>query len=58
MEFPPNHHSIYTPVNVVYRIPMKTVYGDGITMPPMPPDSPETLDIDCERIRGIIVELI
>src|SRR5436190_19525698 len=27
MRFPPNHHDIYTPTNILYSIPMATVFG-------------------------------
>ena len=55
MRLPPHHHSIDTPVNLVYHIPMATVYGNGIAIPP---NSPATLDIDCDAIRGVIQEYI
>lgn len=55
MTFPPIHHSTHTPVNIVYHIPLITVYGPGIMLPP---NSPQTLNIDCEEIRRIIVEFI
>jgi hypothetical protein len=55
MQFPPNHHSIYNPVNVVYQIPMQTVYGPGIQIPAT---HAATLDIDCDRIRGRILKYI
>jgi len=53
MRFPPHHHPIDTPVNLVYHIPMQTVYGNGV---PIPPTSPPTLDIDCDWIRDVIQE--
>ena len=55
MRFPPHHHPINTAVNLVYHIPMQTVYGNGIAIPP---NSPATLDIDCDQIRGIIQEFL
>jgi hypothetical protein len=55
MRLPPHHHDINTPVNLVYHIPMQTVYGPGVAIPP---NSPATLDIDCDAIRAIIQEFI
>ena len=55
MRFLPHHHAIDTPVNLVYHIPMQTVYGNGI---PIPPNSPPTLDIDCDVIRDVIQEFL
>src|SRR5947199_79915 len=55
MRFPPHHHPIGTPVNLVYQIPMQTVYGVGV---PIPQNSPATLDIDSDGIRGIIQEFL
>lgn len=55
MRLPPHHHNINTPVNLVYHIPMQTVYGPGVAIPP---NSPATLDIDCDSIRAIIQEFI
>jgi hypothetical protein len=43
-------HPVDTPVNLIYHIPMQTVYGNGI---PIPPNSPATLDIDCDEIRVV-----
>jgi hypothetical protein len=48
-------HTIDTPINLIYHIPMQTVYGNGI---PIPPNSPATLDIDCDEIRSIIQEFL
>jgi hypothetical protein len=45
MRFLPHHHPIDTPVDLVYNIPMQTVYGNGIAIPP---NSPATLDIDID----------
>jgi Uma2 family endonuclease len=53
MRLPPHCSSIQTPVNLVYHIPMATVYGPGIAMPP---NSPATLDIDCDALRLIVLE--
>ena len=55
MRLPPHHHSIDTPVNLVYHIPMATVYGNGITIPP---NSPPTLNIDCDAVREVIEEYV
>ena len=32
-QFPPNHHDINVPTNIVYSVPMTTVFGPGITLP-------------------------
>jgi hypothetical protein len=48
----PNHHSIDDAVNIVYNIPMATVYGPGVAMPA---NSPSTLDINTDAIRGVIL---
>ena len=53
MFFPPNHHSIDNPVNVVYNIPMTTVYGPGV---PIPQTNAATLDIDTDAIRRVILQ--
>jgi len=50
MPFPPQY-PINTPVNMIYHIPIQTLYGNGV---PIPPNSPATLDIDCNGIRGIL----
>jgi hypothetical protein len=55
MRFPRHHHPIDTPVNLIYQISMQTVYGNGI---PIPPNSPATLDIDCDEIRRVIQEFL
>jgi hypothetical protein len=55
MRFPPHHYPVNTPVNLVYHIPMQTVYGNGIAIPS---NSPATLDIDCDQIRDIIREFL
>ena len=51
--WPPNHHDVNTPSNVVYRIPMAEVFGPHI---PTPPGLPATLDIDTEEIRMKILD--
>jgi hypothetical protein len=53
MRFPPDHHPITTPVDLTYQIPMQTVYGNGVAIPP---NSPAALDIDCDQIRHLIKE--
>ena len=55
MSWSPNAWSFTAPVNIVYHIPMATVYGPGIAIPP---DVPPTLDIDVEEIRQEIVGVI
>jgi hypothetical protein len=53
MAWPPNAWSIATPVNLVYQIPIATVYGPGI---PVPANAPATLDINVEEIRQEIID--
>lgn len=55
MAWPPNAWSITNPVNLVYQIPMATVYGPGI---PIPANAPATLDISVEEIRQEIIGVI
>ena len=55
MAWPPNAWSITNPVNLVYQIPIATVYGQGI---PIPANAPATLDISVEEIRREIIEVI
>ena len=55
MDWALNAWSITNPVNLVYQIPMATVYGPGI---PIPANAPATLDISVEEIRQKIVEVI
>jgi len=55
MEFPPHHFSIQNSVDIIYRIPMTTVYGSDIRIPL---NSPNTLDIDCNEIRLIVLEFL
>lgn len=52
MSWVPNHSSFYLPTNIIYHIPMQTVFGQGI---PIPAGTPPTLDIDVEAIRLRIV---
>lgn len=57
MHFPPDHHDIYTPRNIVYSIAMATVFGPGIALPPgMPVNA--TLAIGPDQIRHKIVNNI
>jgi hypothetical protein len=53
MALPPHHSSIEEPVNVIYHIPMLTIYGNGITIPQ---NTPPALDIDCDNLRAVILE--
>ena len=55
MAWPPNAWSITTPVNLVYQIPMATVYGPGIIIPA---NAPATLDVSVEEIRQEIIDVI
>lgn len=55
MAWPPNAWSITTLVNLVYQIPMATVYGPGI---PIPAKAPATWDISLEEIRQEIIGVI
>jgi hypothetical protein len=48
-------YSIDTPVDLIHHIPMQTVYGNGI---PIPPNSPDTLEIDHDEIRSLIQEYL
>lgn len=42
-----------TPVNVVYNLPMATVYGSGI---PIPQANVATLDFDTDVERSVILQ--
>jgi len=53
MSFPPNHHSIDNPVNLVYNIPMTAVYGPGV---PIHASNAGTLDTDTDAVRRIIMQ--
>jgi Uma2 family endonuclease len=55
MAWPPNAWPIANPVDLVYQIPMTTVYGPGI---PIPENAPATLDISVEEIRQEIIGVI
>jgi hypothetical protein len=52
MHWVPNHTSFLNPVNIIYQIPMQTVYGAGI---PVPAGAPPTLPINAELIHQWIV---
>jgi hypothetical protein len=52
MDWPQNHHHIDLATNLVYNIPMNTIYGPDI---PMPPNLPPTLDLDTDAIRSVIL---
>ena len=53
MSWPRNHHDINVATNIVYNIPMATIYGPNI---PMPPGLPPTLTLDTDIIRLTILE--
>ena len=53
MDWPPNHHDINVATNIVYNIPMATIYGPNI---PMPPGLPPALTLDTDIIRSTILE--
>jgi hypothetical protein len=55
MELPPLHHDIHTPTNIVYSIPMRTIFGSDI---PIPPGLPPALTIDTDIIRETILSEI
>ena len=55
MDWPPDHSKVAMPVNIIYQIPINLVYGPGIQIPA---GAPNTLDIDVERIRKVIAEVI
>jgi hypothetical protein len=55
MRFPPHHHPVDMPVNVVLGFLCNQIYRTGITMSP---NSPPTLDIDCDTVRLIIQEFL
>jgi hypothetical protein len=44
----PNYLSFLVPTNITYQIPMQTVFGQGIAIPP---GTPATLDTHVEMIR-------
>ena len=52
MHWPPDHHDITVATNIVYSIPMVTVFGPNI---PIPPALPPILTIDSDAIRGTIL---
>jgi hypothetical protein len=51
-DFPPNHHPINLPTNIIYRIPMRTIFGPQI---PIPANLPANLLIDTDEIRSTII---
>jgi hypothetical protein len=55
MQFPSNHHDINVPINLVYSIPIQSVYGTGVAVPP---NSPPMLDVDRDAIRCVIREYL
>ena len=55
MQWVPNHSSFLVPCNIIYQIPMQTVFGQGIAIPP---GIPATLDINVEAIRDRIVRSV
>jgi hypothetical protein len=56
-QFPPNHHDINVPTNIVYSLPMTTVFGPGIAFPQgMAADA--VLRIDTDIIRQKILHNI
>ena len=52
MQCPPNQTTYIVPTNIVYQIPMATVFGAGV---PIPAGVAATLDIDTDLIRGVIL---
>lgn len=55
MPWSSNHHSIHNPVNTIYQIPMNKIYGPGIQLPP---NAPNTLDINVDDIRQEILDVL
>jgi hypothetical protein len=53
MQWPPHHHDINLSTNLVYQIPMATIFGPNV---PTPPGLPANLDIDTDQIRLKILE--
>ena len=54
--FPPDHHDINTPTNIVYSVPMTTVFGPEITFPQGMADD-AVLRIDTDIIRQRILDV-
>ena len=52
MQWPPNHSTYTVPTNIVYQIPMATVFGAGV---PIPEGVAATLDIETDQIREVIL---
>jgi len=53
MSWPPDHHDINVATNIVYNIPMTTIYGPNI---PMPQGLPLTVTLDTDIIRLTILD--
>ena len=56
-QFPPGHHDINVPTNIVYSLPMTTVFGPGITFP-QGMAANAVLRIDTDLIRQKILHNI
>jgi hypothetical protein len=56
-QFPLNHHDINAPTNIVYSVPMATVFGPGIAFPPGIA-AHAFLRIDTDVIRQTILQNI
>jgi hypothetical protein len=52
MQWPPNHTTYIVPTNIVYQIPMTTIFGAGV---PIPAGVAATLDINTGLIREVIL---
>ena len=55
MDWPPRHHSIDEQTDIVYSIPMATVFGPNITLPP---NLAQNLLIDTDEIRLEILNYV
>lgn len=54
-QWPPNHHDINVPTNIVYSVPMATVFGPGIALPQgMAANAVLRIDTDIIRQRIVI----
>ena len=53
-QFPPNHHDINLPSNIVYTVPMTRVFGPGIAFPQGMAGN-AVLSIDTDIIRQKIL---
>jgi hypothetical protein len=56
-QFPPNHHDINVATNIVYSVPMATVFGPGIAFP-QGIGANAVLHIDTDVIRQTILQNI